>query len=324
MRRTNFALAPLGVLLASLALPVAADTSWAFTCTGASCDNSGGSNPAYGNTRTATATVDGTEVTVTASAYANTKNSSNTVLETAYLSWWNDGDGNAPPTGGLGVTNRDKCTSSSSCGDYNEGSSPEHAMDNEQRWDAILFSFSEAINLTQIGLSWYSNDADISVLAYQPGTIGGTAYADPATPILADGSTTYAGLTTLAEGWSLVGNYADLQQRTNMTASLGTDKVSSHWLVMAYNTAAFASYGCNDGTANSGWNNSVKSGIDGCTNGGNHSYSPWDYMKVGLLGGTTIDGGGGGQGNAPEPGTVLLLGAGFAGLSLARRRKAAA
>lgn len=51
-----------------------------------------------------------------------------------------------------------------SCGDYDEGKSPEHAVDNEQRWDAILFSFSEAINLTQIGLSWYANDADISVL----------------------------------------------------------------------------------------------------------------------------------------------------------------
>ena len=180
-------------------------------------------------------------------------------------------------------------------------------MDNNERWDSILFSFSEGVNLASVDLNWYSNDADISVLAYTPTTSQSTT---PGTLV----GQTYAGLLT--NGWSLVGNYADLQDRSNMTASLNTNKVSSYWLVMAYNTAAFSSGGCNDGTTSSG-----NTAIDGCTNGSNYgTTTPWDYMKVAALGGVKPEGGGGGQGSAPEPGTMLLLGAGIAGLVSARRR----
>ena len=229
MRWTIAIIAPLAALSAAAGAPVWADTSWAFTCT-TGCGTSSGT---AGNTRDATSA----GITVTASAFSNTGGTSNTLLETAYLSWWNDGDGNAPPTGGLGVTNRDRCTTSGCSGDYNEGSSPEHGVDNNGRWDAVLFEFSEGINLTDIGLSWYSNDADISVLAYQPDAPGGAAYVKPATDPTLVGRT-YGGTSTglLANGWSLVGNYADLQTRPNWTADLSTNLVSSYWLVMAYNT----------------------------------------------------------------------------------------
>jgi hypothetical protein len=286
-------------------------TDWTFTCS-TSCGTNGGTSPAYGNVRTAT------PAGLTATAFADTGNtisrtvngvsvSQGRVLETAYLSWWNDSQGNVPPTGGLGVTNRDKCTN---CGDANEGSTSngEHGLDNNERWDAILFSFTDAINLTEVGLSWYTNDADISVFAYEPGQLNGTPYDTTLTaPNLADGSTTYAGNVTglIAKGWELVGNYADLQDRADRTALLGTDKVSSYWLVMAYN-AAFSSGGCNkpptDSTAT-------------CTNGGSSTY---DYMKISLVAGQTPPSNG-----TPEPGSVVLFGTFLAGLVWVRRKKAA-
>jgi hypothetical protein len=273
-------------LLAGFSLPAWSDTTWTFTCS-TDCNNNFGS---YGNTRTATA--DG--VTVTARAFSNTGGSSNTILQTAYLSYWS---GN-----GLGVTNRDACTSGGSgCGDYMEGTSPEHAIDNNQRYDAVLFSFSDLannavdINLTQVALSWFQNDADMSVFAYT---------ADTA-PNLADGSTTYSGTSGLLnKGWELVGNYADVQQRPNDTAVLGTDKVSSYWLVMAYNSA-FSAFGCNLPSGGGSGNS------PGCTNG---STSHYDYFKTSLLTGDKYNGN-------PEPGSMALLAATLGSLIWVRRQR---
>lgn len=309
MRPATSILAPLGVILASLALPSWAVTTWTFTsgCTTLQTTGCTGSGSGAAG------------ITVTASAYSDTNGidgSSSRTLETAYLGSY---------SGGLGVTNKDNscanqpnpasCTQNNTSGstyrtnylDQQEGNDPEHSMDNNERWDSMLFNFSAAINLTSVDLGWYSNDADISVLAYTPTT------GQSSTPTLV--GKTYAGL--LANGWSLVGNYADLQTRPNLTANLSTNLVSSYWLVMAYNSDAFSSYGCQGGAVNS-------AGIVGCTNGRNQgTTTPWDYVKIASLGGNKPTNGGGGPQGAPEPGTMLLFGAGLAGLAVARRRKVA-
>ncbi|MCC6474974.1 MAG: PEP-CTERM sorting domain-containing protein [Burkholderiales bacterium] len=175
------------------------------TNTGSSCSVSSGT--CWGNTRTYNATTGGNP-TLTASAWSSTVGSANTTIQDAYLGVY---------SGGLGVTNRDYTN-----GDTNEGSSPEHAMDNEQRFDSILFNFTSAVQLTGVKIGWYSTDSDISVLAYTGPTV-------PA-PLA---GLTYAQLTS--NGWSIVGNYSDLT--TNVERSLNNASTSSsYWLIAAYNS----------------------------------------------------------------------------------------
>ncbi len=172
----------------------------------------GGSNCAdvttcYGNTRTYGASSGST--TVTASAWSNTVSTGNTVLENAYLGVYSGG--------GLGVTNRDGANGT----DTSEGVSPEHAMDNDQRIDSILFSFSSAVSLTGVKIGWYSTDSDISLLAY----------TGAGAPTMA--GKTYSSLLT--SGWSVVGNYADTALVSTMTVN-STNVSSSYWLISAYNS----------------------------------------------------------------------------------------
>jgi hypothetical protein len=269
-----------------VATPAWSATNWTFTCS--SCTNSLTSSAGYGNTRTST----NGGVKVTASAWANTYNSANTYLENAYLGMY---------SGGLGVTNRDGVSPGNGT-DANEavGTPPEHAIDNNGRWDAVMFSFADSttgaalgIQLEQVQIGWYQTDADISVFRYTGS--GAPNLGDNATSY-GDGKTTTAG-GLAAKGWELVGNYADLQSKPNMTANLNTTsaQVSSYWLVMAYNTA-FAWKGCTGGS---------------CTNG---TTTTWDYFKVNSIGGDKYNG-------APEPGSLALVGATLAGALWTRRKR---
>lgn len=177
------------------AAPAMAATTWTFS------DRSEGSS--NGNTLTYSAG----GVDVTASAWANTSGgSSNTLLDTAHLGSYG---------GGLGVRNRDN---SSSKGDPGENSSPEHAMDNENRFDSILLKFDEAVSISSIGNGYYPDDSDMSVLAY----IGNSQ-----TPSLL--GKTYAGL--VSDGWSHIGDLANV----GSGASVSTSVYSSYWLIGAYN-----------------------------------------------------------------------------------------
>lgn len=62
----------------------------------------------------------------------------------------------------IGVTNPDGGT-----GDATEPSSPEHAMDNNQRYDSVLFNFGQKVKLTEVGIGWTNNgDSDLSIYRY--------------------------------------------------------------------------------------------------------------------------------------------------------------
>jgi hypothetical protein len=205
-----------GVLVAALlaglgwGTPALAEIKWTMSgnsdC-GASCLSLAGNTRAF--------TVGG--VTATASAWSNTGGVSNGTttpsqgtLETAYLGLY---------SGGLGVKNRDGGTTNGNTGDGNEWVAPEHSVDNQSRYDSVLFTFSTAIDLNKVEIGWWETDSDITILAYTGAGV----------PTL-DGKT-YADLTS--NGWSFVGHYTDLQNNSPVNVN-PTNITSSYWLIGAY------------------------------------------------------------------------------------------
>ncbi|NMG17545.1 exosortase-dependent surface protein XDP1 [Aromatoleum bremense] len=132
-------------------------------------------------------------------------------IQSAYLGWWS---GN-----GLGVGNADAGTASSK--DQNEGNNPEHATDNNQRYDSILLSFTEAVKLETLKLGWFNTDSDVSVLAY-------TGSASP----LPLAGLKYQSLTS--NGWSLIGHHSNVGS-TDPVSINAAGIVSSFWLIGAFN-----------------------------------------------------------------------------------------
>lgn len=178
--RIRFGIYALAAIVALSTTPAgAAPITWDLSSGG--CSTSGGSND--GNTRTCSGNQGGSP-TVTASAWANTGGASNTLIQNALLESF---------SGGLGVRNRDRASGQ---GDTGENSSPEHAMDNDGRYDSIQFGFSSAIKVTGVEVGWWDDDSDITVLAH----------TGAGTPTLANN--TYGSL--LGAGWTLIGHYANV------------------------------------------------------------------------------------------------------------------
>lgn len=218
----------IGCATAMAAAPALAEFKWTFNfSSGTNCLGANGTAACnFGNTRNASSTsvISGPGpapalTSVTAQAWSNTQGGtiaspSSGPLETAYLPGWG---GN-----GLGVQNRDMANFPSPTpaglgdrGDAVEGSSPEHAMDNNQRSDSILFSFDGlGFKLTGVEIGWKTTDSDIFVLASNTGpSLGGLNYNQ---------------LT--GNGWSLIGNYSNLAEDTKVAVN-AAGVVAKYWLI---------------------------------------------------------------------------------------------
>lgn len=219
---------------------------------------------------------------VSVQALANTGGSNNSsgaanngATQTIQNATWNSSYG--------GIKNADACSSGSYC-DLNEGVSPEHAIDNEQRYDMALLSFSSSVQLSQLKLGWKQGDSDVTVMAYQgigaPSLIGKT----------------FGQLISL--GWTSIGNYSDVGTSSALAINSG-GIFSSYWLIGAYNPLA------NPG--------------GGSVTGGSTSY---DYVKLASVSGCVsgTQGCAPPNGQVPEPGSMALIGLGLLGIMGLRRR----
>lgn len=158
---------------------------------------------------------------------------------------------------------------------------PQHAMDNNGYKESIVLSFAKKVTLSWLDIGWRRTDSDLSVLAYT-----GTG-----TPV--SSSSTYSNL--LANGWSLVGQYANVpttpQTAPTPSVNLGTAISSSYWMIAAYNSTFGGT--CTGGTC------------------GNNN----DYVKLFAVAGTTQNG------KVPEPAVLLLFGTALMGVVGLRRRR---
>ncbi|MBT9541390.1 exosortase-dependent surface protein XDP1 [Thiobacillus sp.] len=171
--------------------------------------------------------------------------------------------------------------------DSESTNSPQHAIDNDGRQESILFSFAgDKVNLTSSYFGWISGDSDFSVYAYTGAGVGSVA------------GLTYGNLTS--NGWTLISHSNEASQSNNNGDSkdFANSIYSSYWLIGAYNGA----------------------GAD----------STYDYFKLKTVSGLTCTDnpggsgcGGGGNNPVPEPGTMLLLGAGLLSLTRMTSRRPA-
>ena len=270
-------MAAMAAIVGLAPLPAVANIDWEFNPSGCvSTIPANNCNSEFADSRTFETSL-GTGPYVTVTGWANTLNNNDTKLEMGDIAQY---------SGGLGVRNAD-WDQDPNLRDFDEGDPPEHAMDNNDRFDLILFDFGdEEITLNSVTLGWTYLDADISMLAY-------TGDGDP-TGVLPDRTYTGTSQDLTSNGWTTIGSYdvdfTDPSDPPIVQPIAAADSVSSsYWIVSAYNPA-----------------------VGECKAGMCQSDNYLDYVKIVALAGTvTTPPPPDPPAGVPAPGSALLLAAGL-------------
>ncbi|MFZ2974521.1 MAG: exosortase-dependent surface protein XDP1 [Ferribacterium limneticum] len=193
--------------------------------------------------------------------------------------------------GGVGVKNNDAYTSGATYWDNKETAEPEHAIDNNQRYDMVLLSFADMVKLESVNLGYVNTDSDLTVMRFALTKADGSQYAasDVKNGLLS--GITYSSLAD--NGWEVVGHYTG----TNSTGSRGVNSqelYSSYWLIGAYNPLV----GSTDKVFGVG-------GVDRNN----------DYFKLNTVIASACTSQCGSTTNVPEPNSIALMLVGLVGLS---------
>jgi hypothetical protein len=168
--------------------------------------------------------------------------------------------------------------------------SPNHAVDNNVAKESVVLSFAKAVTLSWLDIGWNGGyDSDLSVLAY-------TGTGAPVFGASINNS------NLLSNGWSLVGQYANVVVSTSLTTApslnLGTGISSSYWMIAAYNSK---------------FGTSCSSTATGACSDSN------DYVKIYAVAGNTTNPPP--PGRVSEPASMLLLTTAMLGIAGLRRRE---
>ncbi len=179
------------------------------------------------NTGAANGVGDNPAVTATSTAWANTGSGSGVDTQALEQQFPTPTGANFYLyTGGLGINNLD----GGSCGGCDAGdiksTAPEHAIDNNQRYEMVLINFGVAnVNISGVTYGW-TGTTDYSGAGSETTVL---AYTGSGTPTL--GGQTWGGLS----GWTKIGNYANTTDGALVATNAPASTYSSYWLIGAYN-----------------------------------------------------------------------------------------
>jgi PEP-CTERM motif len=185
-------------------------TSNAYCINGASgCAAGGGTD--YGNTYTWNGSTSGSGPAMTMSAWGTQSKSTSALIDRAWIGNYG--------SNGYGVTSQSSGELDSS--HQPDASSPlyQHAIDNVNAYESLMFSFASAVTLNSISVGFTGGHADATVLEYTgsgaPPALTGESYAD-----------------LLTNGWRIVGNLLNIGANSTDALSGGTN--SKYWMIGSY------------------------------------------------------------------------------------------